>query len=314
FSTWAGPVTLVVGGEYREQELDQSSNADPTIPLDLKGLRGVPPFVQQYNIVNVGTAKGKLRVKEAFMETLVPLIANKPLIESLDFNGAVRYTDYSVSGGVTTWKTGLIWNLNEELTIRSALSRDIRAPSLYEFFSGSQQGQRIFLDPHTGTVSVAATDSSGNLELQPEEGTTKTLGFIYQPSWMDGLGISFDYYDIEIEDAILAPDVVDNVIACEASNGTSPVCDFVVRPLPYSDTSPANFPLVIKTQPINTATLTQKGYDLEINYEFPADVFNNNWPGTFEIRGLANYVPEQETLVAKGQPAQKRAGYFLNPR
>src|SRR5690606_24427722 len=190
FSTWAGPVTLVVGGEYREQELDQSSNADPTIPLDLKGLRGVPPFVQQYNIVNVGTAKGKLRVKEAFMETLVPLIANKPLIESLDFNGAVRYTDYSVSGGVTTWKTGLIWNLNEELTIRSALSRDIRAPSLYEFFSGSQQGQRIFLDPHTGTVSVAATDSSGNLELQPEEATTKTLGFIYQPSWMDRLGIS----------------------------------------------------------------------------------------------------------------------------
>ena len=42
------------------------------------------------------------------MDKVVPLLRNVTLVKSLDLNGAIRYTDYTTSGGVTTWKLGAI--------------------------------------------------------------------------------------------------------------------------------------------------------------------------------------------------------------
>src|SRR3546814_18879256 len=50
---------------------------------------------------------GKYNVKEFFGEVLVPLLRDSALGRSLDLNAAVRRTDYSTSGPVTTWKAGL---------------------------------------------------------------------------------------------------------------------------------------------------------------------------------------------------------------
>src|SRR3546814_9599934 len=50
---------------------------------------------------------GEYTVNEAFVETVFPLLKDVPGADTLDFNGAVRYTDYSESGEVTTWKAGL---------------------------------------------------------------------------------------------------------------------------------------------------------------------------------------------------------------
>ncbi|MDE8652758.1 hypothetical protein [Novosphingobium album (ex Liu et al. 2023)] len=45
FNTWAGPVKIVAGAEYRKQALVQTSNSDPRKPVDTTGVRGVaqPP-------------------------------------------------------------------------------------------------------------------------------------------------------------------------------------------------------------------------------------------------------------------------------
>ena len=45
-----------------------------------------------------------------------------------DTNGAARYTDYSLSGSVTTWKLGLTYEPFRDLRLRGVRSRDIRAP------------------------------------------------------------------------------------------------------------------------------------------------------------------------------------------
>jgi hypothetical protein len=37
-------------------------------------------------------------VKEAYIETIVPLARDLPFAKKLDFNGAARVTDYSTSG------------------------------------------------------------------------------------------------------------------------------------------------------------------------------------------------------------------------
>src|SRR3546814_3408032 len=67
-------------------------------------------------------------VTEAYLELLVPVI------EGLDLNGAVRGTDYSTSGYVTTWKAGLTFEPIPDIRIRATRSRDIRAPNLGELF------------------------------------------------------------------------------------------------------------------------------------------------------------------------------------
>ncbi len=49
--------------------------------------------------------------------------------ESFDLNAAVRRTDYSTSGLVTTWKAGATWQPIDDLRFRVTRSRDIRAPT-----------------------------------------------------------------------------------------------------------------------------------------------------------------------------------------
>ena len=53
----------------------------------------------------------------------------------LEFNGAVRATDYSTAGYVTTWRAGATWQPIEDIRLRVTRSRDIRAPNLSELFS-----------------------------------------------------------------------------------------------------------------------------------------------------------------------------------
>ena len=50
-----------------------------------------PQFSTGWKYGNYRVTAGSYNVKEAYLETLVPLV------ENLDFNGAVRYTDDSTS-------------------------------------------------------------------------------------------------------------------------------------------------------------------------------------------------------------------------
>ncbi|MFX6119227.1 TonB-dependent receptor, partial [Acinetobacter baumannii] len=69
----------------------------------------------------------------------VPLLSEDWFTGALDLNGAVRLTDYSTSGSVTTWKAGLTWKPIPDILLRGTLSRDIRAPSLPELFTAAVQ-------------------------------------------------------------------------------------------------------------------------------------------------------------------------------
>ena len=72
---------------------------------------------------NYHASQGKYTVTEGFIETVVPLAQNAPFAQSLDFNGAVRWTDYSTSGDVVTWKAGALVVL--EINLLGDLLRDV---------------------------------------------------------------------------------------------------------------------------------------------------------------------------------------------
>src|SRR3546814_18104702 len=80
-----------------------------------------------------------------------------------ELNGAYRYTDYSTSGGVSTWKVGLVWDLTSQFRFRGTRSRDIRAPNIVELDSPSKQKGTTIKDPTLNNAAfVINTFEPGN--------------------------------------------------------------------------------------------------------------------------------------------------------
>lgn len=308
FSLWAGPVNVAVGMEYREESLDQTSTADPALPVDFTGLRA-PVAPRLFNTGQVGVAAGSADVKEAFTELAIPLLQDQPFAQSLELNGALRYTDYSTSGDVTTWKAGLSYVPLSGLRFRGTASRDIRAPTLYELFAGEQFSRTLITDRHTGVTDELVQISGGNPDVQPEIGETTTFGVVLQPEFLPGFSASIDYWRLEITDGIGVPGTVANINEeCTLSGGTSPICASVVRPLPFSDTSPANFPTFVRVQNINIANEYQRGIDFELSQRIDMSSM-----GTLDLRLLGSYVPTRRAKVTPSQPELSFAGAIHGP-
>jgi outer membrane receptor protein involved in Fe transport len=267
FTLPAGPVAVAVGGEYRRQTMVQTSNADPSRSIDLTGLRtNTVPFLLKFNSTNVGETTADQNVKEGYAEVAIPILKDMPFAQDLSINAAGRYTDYSTSGGVKTWKVGASYTPVESIRLRLTRSRDIRAPTLNELFAATNSGQVAFLDVHTNTSARLTTTSTGNPNLTPELGDTFTIGAVFQPTFVPRLQMSVDYYKIRIKDAIGTPNAQTLYDECEQSNGTAAVCSTIIRPFPFSNRTPANFPTLRTSFPINQAKVEIEGIDFEISY------------------------------------------------
>ena len=244
FDIWAGPVSIAVGAEYRRERYTAMADA-----LSL---------TDAYMIGNYRPARGSYNVREAFFETVVPLLADVPFVQRFDLNGAVRHTDYSTSGEVTTWKGGATWDINDQVRIRGVASRDIRAPNLNELFAGGTQTNQTIVDPVTGFEGNATVNTFGNEELQPEEADTRSIGIVYRPAWLEGLSLSVDYYDIEIEGAIASlftQTIIDRCVA-----GVVEQCAFVHRdPITNIITSVDNLPQNVDIERV-------RGLDLDASW------------------------------------------------
>jgi outer membrane receptor protein involved in Fe transport len=316
FELPAGSVAFAAGVEGRRQELVQTSNSDPSKPISVVGLRtNVNTYLNKYNSTNVGNAKGSYDVREVFAEIDAPLIKDAPLAYALSVNAAARYTDYSTSGGVTTWKVGLSWQPVEDLRVRYTRSRDIRAPTLYELFAGDQAARGGFNDIHTGLNENTVTLSNGNPTLTPEIGDTYTVGVVWQPTFISGFSASVDYYNIEITDAITNLSTQDANQLCENSNGTAPECAFIIRPtgVPWSDRSRANFPVAVRSVPYNQALSYLHGIDYDVTYRLPLDRFFADSSATVDMRLIGNYAPSRKARSNETAAPQQNANVGANP-
>lgn len=293
FSTWAGPVSLALNAEYRKASLTQTTTADSLAVPDFTGIRLTAPTASTWAYPTESAMFGENTVWEVGGEVLVPLLRDAPFAHRLAVNGAVRYTDYSTSGGATTWKLGSIWQPIEDLKFRGAASQDIRAPTLYDLFAGRSVTYGNLSDPHTGVNATVNVEKTGNPNLVPEVARTYTAGFLYNPSWLPRFNLSLDYFDIRIDNAIgtVSGASVSIMQECEASGGTSPVCAAIIRPLPFSDRTPANFPTALLNASLNVAETYTRGFDTEASYSLDLANFAP-LPGTVDLRVLYTYQPE----------------------
>jgi len=292
FDTWAGPVSLALGFEYRTESVS---------PGDIAGY--CPKCItSSYTAGNYKGTLGSYNVKEGFIETVVPLAKDEAWASLFDLNAAVRFTDYSTSGFVTTWKVGVTYAPVDEVRLRATRSRDIRAGNLGELYNAGGGGQSPGLvDPFrtapstpTGQQYSWLNSTSGNPLLEPEKADQTNVGIVYQPSWFPGFSASVDYYDITINGAIETPGEV--LQRCFDSGGTSILCNAIRRfPLTASDAA-LGYTIgqiqVINSQPENLAFLSQKGMDIEMSYSTSLDQWVDSWSGELSLRAIATNIIE----------------------
>lgn len=281
FSTWAGPVSFATGLEYRRESANVV--ADARSAASGFGIGAQIPW------------RGAVEVVEGFGEVVVPLLKDQSYAKALDLNLAARYTDYSTSGGVTTWKAGLTYDLDDNLRFRGTRSRDIRAPALAELFQAASQVNSSVIDPQTGQTVSVRSPVLGNAALKPEKADTLTFGMVYRPPFASGLRLSVDYYDIQVSGAITSLNAQAIVDRCAI--GQANACSVITR-VGGQITN-------INVVPLNLQSLQVKGVDLELDYRVPLGA------GDLGLRALVTYT--DSFRLVDGNQAQQLAGSTEQP-
>ncbi len=144
--------------------------------------------------------------------------------------------------------------------------------------------------------TLSATNA-GNQAVEPEKADTITVGAVLQPSRLDGLSMSLDWYSINIRDAIgqLGPQaIIDNCFS-----GAVQLCDLITR-----DPNTKEIVFVRNTF-LNVSQAKVVGADLEVGF-----LHDVHWFGgaeSLDTRLLASWLGENSTSVQNGQKAD-RAG------
>lgn len=250
FNLPAGAVGFAGGIEYRKEQ--SQANTDPLSALGLTFLNAIP------------SSGGSYTVREVFAETSIPLLADLPGVNRLALDLAGRYSDYSTIGSTSTWNIGLDWQIIESLRLRATNAQVVRAPSIGELFSGQSQNFATIADPcnynpsNSNRPNTAADEalrianctalgvpvgwidsysanrpglSGGNPNLEPERARSHSIGFVWQPQFVNGLGVSIDYWRINLNDAIGSVTAQQNATRCvDAPGGINNVfCQAIQR-------------------------------------------------------------------------------------
>jgi iron complex outermembrane receptor protein len=202
-----GAVPVVLGFEYRdddfEQDFDEQANSD-----------------NRTGSARAADISGARTVKSLFAETSVPLLSR------LETRFAVRYDDYNDFGTTVNPQVAAGYRPVDELLLRASRGKGLRAPNMSELYAGETLvGARgidstrcaadPMGDPNTGRATVPddqlppnnpclgetfQTRRGGNRMLDAETSDQWGAGVVWSP--LDDLSLSFDWYDIEIEDQI----------------------------------------------------------------------------------------------------------------
>jgi outer membrane receptor protein involved in Fe transport len=76
-----------------------------------------------------------ISVSEGFIELRAPLVQDRPGVKDLVVDTGYRYSDYSVSGGVNTYKFEVQYAPVADLRFRGGYQRAIRAPNVLELYA-----------------------------------------------------------------------------------------------------------------------------------------------------------------------------------
>ena len=233
-SPWSdeGP-TINVGAEHRMDSVD----FEPDASSQSGDIAGFTP--------QVSPIRGAIRTNEIFGEARLPLVSDK-LVRRLAFEGGFRkswYQNGASKFSSNAYKLALDVMAVTGFRLRASQQRANRAPNVQELFT-PVQASSFDRDPCAGPTPDAsqtqcvltgvapgqyghilaapagplAYDSiiGGNVDLQPENATTRSIGIVLEPRLLRGFNATADWWDINLKGAIAqigAQTVIDTCIA-----------------------------------------------------------------------------------------------------
>ena len=291
------------GIEYREEKGQETPD-----PLRQAGIaRGN----------QIAKTKGSFDVVDIFGEL------NIPIVEQLNINLAARYGDYSSVGETFNWTVNIDAPISDSFRLRGAVATAVRAPNVSDLFAGGAATSAIVTDPCNG-IDAASTGNiaencrsidaiqrridnqgafvltqvesqntsgllSGSEDVGEEKADTLTAGFVFIPEQIDGLQLSVDYYNIEIDDAIAKTDrtVILNRCYSQSPSNFDPDCGGLVRRDGRTGAA-----LDVNAASGNENKIETAGVDIDISYETELGsgdlyvAFSGNYLDKYNITGI----------------------------
>ncbi len=149
------------------------------------------------------------------------------------------------------------------------------------FRQKTQTGANITSSSSVQT-SVPFNVNAGNAFLQPETAVTRTLGTVFNPSFIPGFSAAIDWYSITISNRIVS--VSSNYVLGECYNqGLADFCSLVTRDATGMVTD-------VRRGNANLGQVKTEGVDVELRYRLP----RFSW-GQVNLRSETTYLDEYST-------------------
>lgn len=256
---------------------------------------------------------GSLYSTNYYVEFLAPFFDNGT--QNFVLKGGLRYDDYNLFDGETTWQVGVEFQAVESLKLRATAGTVFRAPTMDDLFQGLQDSSPTYQDPcipdpgdplPPGCAQVGMqTDSQlparigGNPLVTPETGETLTAGLVWQPGFADGLSMTVDYWQIDLENGISTLGVQYILEDCYVRQNSSS-CDLITRTPDYNISEVLDLSL-------NVAEQGASGVDTEIRY-----VFDTASAGQFDAAVLWAYLIDRTKRQSPDSPVDQLGGRFTD--
>jgi len=304
FELPAGMVAMAFGAHWRKDKIEDRPGLETCVrdSLEDNQCTGNNSWLSD----SAGITFGDSRTLAVFGEADVPLLKDLPLIQALDLNASVRYTDTTgenilsrekpaYSG--TTYKVGLSWEVNEDLRFRATIGTSFRSPALFELYVADQTSSiRQSNDPCfnwgaaldngaisqtvannctaegipddlIGFISATVLTGGGGSFLEPETSTSKTLGMVYTPEWSD-MTLTVDLFDIQVRNEIRTIGAGNILRLCYNSDdfANEPFCDLITRSSGGQGQA-VNELQEVRDGYVNIATQDNRGIDVRLTWD-----------------------------------------------
>jgi len=297
----AGEMGFAVGYEYRKEEGGFTPDA----------------IAQSGDSTNLasGPTRGAYKVDEFYAELNIPLLADLPGAKELTVDLSSRYSDFDTFGSTTNNKFGLKWRPMDDLLVRGTWAEGFRAPTISNLYGGGSQTFTTFMDPCDSVYGVVAGSarclqdvpagyrqlqqgfaptnsaaaqtpvpftSGSNPLLQPETSKSKTAGFVYSPSAINGFSVGVDWWNIRIESTIVSDSPNTILRDCYvrliesrcAMFSRDPAQGFIVADLTYGSR--------------NAGYVEEEGFDVNLSYHLDTRI------GLWTLRSDTTYTSKWE--------------------
>lgn len=336
FELPSGMLSTVFGIETRKFDYDRNPGA-------LTGAISGP---------NVATAAGgENEFTDFFAEAYIPLLDSKPMADLLDLTLGFRTSESQFYDTIkkveskkdrnNALKAEVSWEIADGLPrLRASYQRAVRAPNFDELFSGGNSAPQ-FYDPcsansefrkasgeagrklcqDTGVTDTArftqapgsqlTTTIGGNTALKPETADTITFGAVH--NFDSGITAALDYYNIDIQDAILTPNSNPIIADCYNYYGNNPnlskdqiSCKAIIRGGSGSISGVKNLDQADgKFTANNAGFIKTSGIDLQAGYRLDSGLLGGL---TWNTDVYINYLLSYETQSRDGMPVVDYTG------